>query len=60
MDDKQKQQKVTSNEELERAALLSLQLMANLRSVAETQQEQYKPPSAWACKVMIEQTRNLP
>eukprot|EP00029_Vermamoeba_vermiformis_P012145 TRINITY_DN6959_c0_g1_i1.p1 TRINITY_DN6959_c0_g1~~TRINITY_DN6959_c0_g1_i1.p1 ORF type:complete len:279 (-),score=32.29 TRINITY_DN6959_c0_g1_i1:107-943(-) len=50
VDDKQKQQKVTSNEELERAALLSLQLMANLRSVAETQQEQYKPPSAWACK----------
>jgi hypothetical protein len=50
VDDKQKQHKVSSNEELERAALLSLQLMANLRSVAETQQEQYRPPSAWACK----------
>jgi hypothetical protein len=50
VDEKQKQQKLTSNEELERAALLSLQLMANLRSVAETQQEQYRPPSAWACK----------
>jgi len=49
VDEKQKQ-KATPNEELERAALLSLQLMANLRSVAETQQEQYKPPSAWTYK----------